>query len=246
MTNSCQLQINSRRRTISSNSNGAGTREVHNKMEKNRRAQLKECFETLRKQLPPSESEKKASNLSILGSACRTVHSLKRKERELELEMERLAKDKVAHQKRIMMLRREIIGLGGDGEIAMLAASDLSESGSSGSGGGIVAAVSNGSSNSTSSAMRERCKLYDLKERIVYSQWNDVSIIMILLFFLGAIDSSETLSEPAQLPIGIGRPRFSSTSSMVSGATATVSTPLAGVPVRVFFAFTHLCGFRRL
>lgn len=42
-------------------------------MEKNRRAQLKECFEQLKKQLPNSETEKKASNLSILGNACRTV-----------------------------------------------------------------------------------------------------------------------------------------------------------------------------
>lgn len=76
-------------------------------MEKNRRAQLKECFEQLKKQLPNSESEKKASNLSILGSACRTVHSLKRKDRELEHEMERLAREKVAFQKRLLLLRRD-------------------------------------------------------------------------------------------------------------------------------------------
>lgn len=52
----------------------AGTREVHNKMEKNRRAQLKDCFEQLRKQLPPTENEKKPSNLAILGSACRNIN----------------------------------------------------------------------------------------------------------------------------------------------------------------------------
>lgn len=51
----------------------AGTREVHNKLEKNRRAHLKECFEQLRKQLPFNQEEKKTSNLSILGNACRTV-----------------------------------------------------------------------------------------------------------------------------------------------------------------------------
>lgn len=51
----------------------AGTREVHNKLEKNRRAHLKECFEQLKKQLPQMQDEKKTSNLSILGNACRHV-----------------------------------------------------------------------------------------------------------------------------------------------------------------------------
>lgn len=51
----------------------AGTREVHNKLEKNRRAHLKECFELLKRQLPASEDEKKSSNLSILHSALRHI-----------------------------------------------------------------------------------------------------------------------------------------------------------------------------
>lgn len=37
---------------------GAGTREVHNKLEKNRRAHLRECFEFLRKQLPAIDDKK--------------------------------------------------------------------------------------------------------------------------------------------------------------------------------------------
>ena len=36
------------------------------------------------------------------------MQSLKRKERELEHEMERLAKEKVAQQKRILLLKREL------------------------------------------------------------------------------------------------------------------------------------------
>lgn len=58
----------------------AGTREVHNKLEKNRRAHLKECFESLKKQLPITPDEKKTSNLSILGAAIRhiQVSSLRR------------------------------------------------------------------------------------------------------------------------------------------------------------------------
>lgn len=51
----------------------SGTREVHNKLEKNRRAHLKECFELLKKQVPASQDEKKTSNLSILRSAIRFI-----------------------------------------------------------------------------------------------------------------------------------------------------------------------------
>lgn len=50
----------------------SGTREVHNKLEKNRRAHLKECFEMLKKQLP-AQDEKKSSNLSILHAAIRHI-----------------------------------------------------------------------------------------------------------------------------------------------------------------------------
>ncbi|XP_055696015.1 mucin-2-like isoform X2 [Lutzomyia longipalpis] len=117
-----QLQIQStptgRRRTTSTNSNGgtqrspcilrAGTREVHNKLEKNRRAHLKECFEQLKKQLPQMPEEKKTSNLSILSAAIRYIQTLKRKERELEHEMERLAKEKISSQQRIIVLKREL------------------------------------------------------------------------------------------------------------------------------------------
>lgn len=52
----------------------AGTREVHNKLEKNRRAHLKECYEQLKNQLPLKEDErKKTSNLAILGEAIKYV-----------------------------------------------------------------------------------------------------------------------------------------------------------------------------
>lgn len=52
--------------------NRAGTREVHNKLEKNRRAHLRECFEFLRKQLPAND-DKKLSNLGILKNALRYI-----------------------------------------------------------------------------------------------------------------------------------------------------------------------------
>ena len=82
---------------------------MHNKLEKNRRAHLKECFESLKKQLPITADEKKTSNLSILGAAIRHIQQLKRKEREYEHEMERLAKEKISAQNRIMNLKRELM-----------------------------------------------------------------------------------------------------------------------------------------
>ncbi|KAM8900208.1 MAX network transcriptional repressor b isoform 2-T2 [Spinachia spinachia] len=86
---------------------GAGTREVHNKLEKNRRAHLKECFETLKKNVP-NVDEKKTSNLSVLRSALRYIQTLKRKEKEYEHEMERLAREKIATQQRLAELKSEL------------------------------------------------------------------------------------------------------------------------------------------
>lgn len=86
----------------------AGTREVHNKLEKNRRAHLKECFEILKRQLPSQPDEKKSSNLSILHSALRYIQLLRRKEREFEHEMERLAREKIAAQQKLSSLKKEL------------------------------------------------------------------------------------------------------------------------------------------
>ncbi|XP_043270248.1 max-binding protein MNT-like isoform X2 [Venturia canescens] len=85
----------------------SGTREVHNKLEKNRRAHLKECFELLKKQLP-AQDEKKSSNLSILHAAIKHIQTLRRKERDSEHEMERLAREKIAAQQRIVALKKEL------------------------------------------------------------------------------------------------------------------------------------------
>ncbi|XP_074107967.1 uncharacterized protein LOC141533157 isoform X2 [Cotesia typhae] len=87
----------------------SGTREVHNKLEKNRRAHLKECFELLKKQLP-AQDEKKSSNLSILHAAIRHIQVLVRKERDNEHEMEKLAREKIASQQRIVALKKELAG----------------------------------------------------------------------------------------------------------------------------------------
>ncbi|XP_051160365.1 uncharacterized protein LOC127280968 isoform X3 [Leptopilina boulardi] len=85
----------------------SGTREVHNKLEKNRRAHLKECFEMLKKQLP-SQDEKKSSNLSILHAAIRHIQALRKKERDYEHEMEKLAREKIAAQQRLVALKKDL------------------------------------------------------------------------------------------------------------------------------------------
>ncbi|XP_017780611.1 PREDICTED: max-binding protein MNT-like [Nicrophorus vespilloides] len=85
----------------------SGMREVHNKLEKHRRAHLKECFDELKKQLPVTQEVKKTSNLNILHSAIDTIQLLQRKEREHEDEMERLAKEKIALQQKLANLKKD-------------------------------------------------------------------------------------------------------------------------------------------
>ncbi|XP_029528465.1 max-binding protein MNT-like isoform X3 [Oncorhynchus nerka] len=71
------------------------------------RAHLKECFDTLKKNIPNAD-EKKTSNLSVLRSALRYIQTLKRKEKEYEHEMERLAREKIATQQRLAELKNEL------------------------------------------------------------------------------------------------------------------------------------------
>lgn len=85
----------------------AGTREVHNKLEKNRRAHLKECFDFLKKNIPNLE-DRRTSNLGILRSSLRYIQNLKRKEREFELEMQRFAHEKIVLQEKMHALKTEL------------------------------------------------------------------------------------------------------------------------------------------
>ncbi|XP_010862077.1 max-binding protein MNT isoform X2 [Esox lucius] len=71
------------------------------------RAHLKECFDTLKKNIPNAD-EKKSSNLSVLRTALRYIQTLKRKEKEYEHEMERLAREKIATQQRLADLKNDL------------------------------------------------------------------------------------------------------------------------------------------
>jgi len=87
-----------------SNSN----REMHNRLEKNRRAHLKQCFDELAKEceLDP----KKASNLTVIRSAYKYIMAMRRKERENEKELAKLVQEKIRRKERLEELRREVPG----------------------------------------------------------------------------------------------------------------------------------------
>ncbi|XP_034556190.1 max-binding protein MNT isoform X2 [Notolabrus celidotus] len=82
-------------------------RHLDNKKRPGGRAHLKECFETLKKNIPNID-EKKTSNLCVLRSALRYIQTLKRKEKEYEHDMERLAREKIATQQRLAELKNEL------------------------------------------------------------------------------------------------------------------------------------------
>ncbi|XP_014483638.1 PREDICTED: A-agglutinin anchorage subunit-like isoform X2 [Dinoponera quadriceps] len=88
----------------------SGTREVHNKLEKNRRAHLKECFEMLKKMLP-AQDEKKSSNLSILHAANQFIQALTKKDLDNQRELQRLAEEKIALEQRLEMLKQEAMSI---------------------------------------------------------------------------------------------------------------------------------------
>jgi len=84
------------------------TREVHNRLEKNRRAHLKMCFDELAVEcdLDP----KKASNLTVIRSAYKCIMSLRRKERENERNLAALVQEKIRRQNLLEELKREFPG----------------------------------------------------------------------------------------------------------------------------------------
>ncbi|KAF6018378.1 MNT [Bugula neritina] len=84
-----------------------GNRETHNKLEKNRRAHLRECFDQLRKELPFVD-ERRASNLSTLKSAIRVIENLASRHKELEADKKRLQRLKSTRQAHINTLRKEL------------------------------------------------------------------------------------------------------------------------------------------
>ena len=78
---------------------------IHNTLEKNRRAHLKDCFERLQNELPPYK-DKKVTNLLILNYTLKYVEEAKRKERDCELSKQRLLK----RQQHLRLTLRNLLG----------------------------------------------------------------------------------------------------------------------------------------
>ena len=83
------------------------TRELHNQLEKNRRAQLKLCFEELASECQ-IDPKTKASNLTVIRSAYKVIMGLRRDERENEKEIANLAEEKIKLTQRLEELRRKL------------------------------------------------------------------------------------------------------------------------------------------
>lgn len=92
----------------------SNTREVHNRLEKNRRAHLKACFDELacECELDP----RKASNLMVIRSAYKCIMTLRRQEREHEQTLAALVQEKIKRQSLLNELKRELPGYGHDSD----------------------------------------------------------------------------------------------------------------------------------
>ena len=93
----------------------SSTREVHNRLEKNRRAHLKMCFDELA--IECNLDPKKTSNLTVIRSAYKYTMTLKRKERENERSMASLVKQKIALQQRLEEMKREFPSLKAESDV---------------------------------------------------------------------------------------------------------------------------------
>ncbi|XP_055336315.1 max-binding protein MNT-like isoform X2 [Paramacrobiotus metropolitanus] len=84
-------------------------RSVHNVLEKNRRAHLKDCFESLKHEVMETDDEKKASHLAVLKSAVRCIQQLQKQSEQLQRDHERVLKEKTSSQQRFIDLKREVM-----------------------------------------------------------------------------------------------------------------------------------------
>ena len=84
-------------------------RELHNKLEKNRRAVLKQCFDELA--LSCELDPKKASNLTVIRSAYKYVMTMRRKERENEKILSDLVQEKIKKKQQLEKLKMEMPGV---------------------------------------------------------------------------------------------------------------------------------------
>ncbi|GAV02988.1 hypothetical protein RvY_13481 [Ramazzottius varieornatus] len=83
-------------------------RSVHNVLEKNRRAHLKDCFEALKTEVLENDDDKKASHLAVLRSAVRCLQQLQRESGQLQRDTEKAHRDRSVVQLRLQELKHEM------------------------------------------------------------------------------------------------------------------------------------------
>ncbi|XP_047141799.1 max dimerization protein 1 [Hydra vulgaris] len=85
-----------------------GSREQHNRLEKNRRAEMKQFFIKLKQHVPSLEGKPKASNASILAAAKSYIEELKKLDKRYEVERYRLHRCRVCLEEQVKMLKEDI------------------------------------------------------------------------------------------------------------------------------------------
>ncbi|UJR09950.1 hypothetical protein I4U23_014173 [Adineta vaga] len=102
-------------------------REIHNRLEKHRRAHLKDCFDNLKAEVP-CQRDRKITNLQVLNLAIKYIQTLTRKEREYEKEIALLTTHNAELQCRLGSLKTELTSDGHDIDTWLESCSDMDHS----------------------------------------------------------------------------------------------------------------------
>jgi len=102
-------------------------REIHNRLEKHRRAHLKDCFDSLKAEVP-CQRDRKITNLQVLNLAIKYIQTLTRKEREYEQEIASLTSRNIELQRRLGSLKSDLNSEGHDVDTWLDTCSDIDHS----------------------------------------------------------------------------------------------------------------------
>ncbi|CAF1441575.1 unnamed protein product [Adineta ricciae] len=102
-------------------------REIHNRLEKHRRAHLKGCFDNLKAEVP-CQRDRKITNLQVLNLAIKYIQTLTRKEREYEHEIALLTARNIELQQRLRSLKTDLNAEGHNVDTWLESCTDLDHS----------------------------------------------------------------------------------------------------------------------
>ncbi|CAF3968953.1 unnamed protein product [Adineta steineri] len=102
-------------------------REIHNRLEKHRRAHLKGCFDNLKAEVP-CQRDRKITNLQVLNLAIKYIQNLSRKEREYDQEIALLTSRNIELQQRLRALKTDLNSEGHNVDTWLDSCSDIDRS----------------------------------------------------------------------------------------------------------------------